>query len=750
MIGKRRGLILLATSALCAVALVPVHVGDARVPGWVEVFHDTGLVLKRAGSSVRQAYLDFHWWHPAAEKPKQVASAPAAVPVTPPQAGPVLDKPQAAQDASALKQAYVAALADERIRALGYDPANVGDAIAAYRADNLAGGDSLAARISDPLVRTALEWVALRDVSQKIGMERLDAFGRAHPGWPTPTWFRHQAEARTARMRDPHAVLRFYETAVPITAVGKFALAKALKGSGRVADGTKLARALFRESDLQPYLEAQFKTEFGADLTRGDYKYKADRLMYKEQAPAALRYAVSAGPDVVALEKARAAVIAEAPSDKAVAAVPESLRKDPGLILAEVQKLRRADKLMDAANLMQSAPRDRAALIDGDEWWTERRMLARKLLDNGNINAAYVICATASPSTDEDRIEAEFHAGWIALRFMNDPSRATYHFAQAAKLAETPTSIARITYWQARTAAAVMAPEAIGQADALYRKAAVYGATYYGQLARQALGLAEDPLHAPVREAVGPARDEGVRTVELLYAAVEKESATALASEMAGSSHDERQLAALAAVVQAQGDAHLALTVGKVMGQHGFALDQLAYPTFGIPHYDALQGSAPAPVVYSIARQESAFMPTVVSKAGAKGLMQMIDATARHTATKAGLPFDGNRMLTDAAFNAQLGAAHLGELLAEQGGSYILTFAAYNAGGGRVKQWIEAYGDPRKPGVDPIDRVERIPFTETRNYVQRVVANVGMYQAIFAEKARGTVAGGSADREAKL
>ncbi len=143
-------------------------------------------------------------------------------------------------------------------------------------------------------------------------------------------------------------------------------------------------------------------------------------------------------------------------------------------------------------------------------------------------------------------------------------------------------------------------------------------------------------------------------------------------------------------------------------------------------------------------------MPAVVSKAGAKGLMQMIDATARHTAMKAGLPFDGNRMLTDAAFNAQLGAAHLGELLAEQGGSYILTFAAYNAGAGRVKQWIEAYGDPRKPGVDPVDWVERIPFTETRNYVQRVMANVGMYQAIFADKASGTMAGGKTDREAKL
>lgn len=749
MIGKRRGLVLLATTALCVAALAPVHTGDARVPGWVEVFRDGGLVLQRAATSLRQAYLHFGWRLPQPSPQPKVADAPAAAPPSPPtQPGPVLERPQALQDAAALKQAYTAALVDEKIRALGYDPAFVADAVAAYRADKLVEGDALATRIADPLVRTALEWVALRNVPQKIGLPRLYAFQSAHPDWPTSTWFRHQAEARTARMTDPAAVMRFYATAAPVTAAGKFALAKALKTAGRAAEGTKLARALFRESDLQPYLEARLKTDFGADLTRGDYKYKADRLMYKEQVAAALHYAAPAGPDVVALEKARAAVIAEAPSDKAIAAVPESLRRDPGLVLAEVQKLRRADKLMDAANLMQSAPRDRTALIDGDEWWTERRVLARKLLDNGNTNAAYVICATASPSSGEDRIEADFHAGWIALRFMNDPSRAAYHFAQAAKLAETPASRARIAYWQARTAAAVMAPDALSKAEAFYRQAAVYGATYYGQLARQALGATDEPPRAPPREATGPDRTEAVRTVELLYAAGDKDSATALASEMAVASLDERQQAALGRVVENQNDAHLALTVGKLMGQHGFALDYLAFPTFGIPRYDELQGSAPPPVVYSIARQESAFMPAVVSKAGAKGLMQMIDATARHTATKAGLPFDGNRMLTDAAFNAQLGAAHLGELLAEQGGSYILTFAAYNAGGGRVKQWIEAYGDPRKPGIDPIDWVERIPFTETRNYVQRVMANVGMYQAIFAEKARGAVA--RSDREAKL
>ena len=134
--------------------------------------------------------------------------------------------------------------------------------------------------------------------------------------------------------------------------------------------------------------------------------------------------------------------------------------------------------------------------------------------------------------------------------------------------------------------------------------------------------------------------------------------------------------------------------------------------------------------------------------------MQMIDSTARHTAIKAGLTYDGQRMLSDAAFNAKLGAAHLGALIAEQGGSYILTFAAYNAGGGRVHDWILAYGDPRTPGVDPVDWVERIPFTETRNYVQRVMANVGVYQAIFDAQARAAEARakaeGGPDREAKL
>ena len=731
--------------ALClAVLFVPTRVADSRLPRWMSAFADLKLGLTHTGRDFVASLRDLHW--PGRRAPSIVATT------TPfgaqPLPGPMTETPQAAQEQSALRQAFAIAIADERIKALGYDSTGIMDAVTAYHADNLAAGDAAAKTIRDPLVRTALEWTALHDVPQKVGLGRLQAFMTTHADWPAPTWFRHQIESRLLTVLDPRTVEGFFTKTAPETVIGKLALAKALKADNRAADGAKLARALFRESDLPAPIEARLKADFGADLTKGDYKYKADRLLYKEQVAPALRAATVAGPDILLLAKARAAVIAEAPSDKAIAAVPASLRSDPGLILAEIQKLRRADKIPEAAALMQAAPRDPALLIDGDEWWTERRVLSRKLLDSGDAKTAYAISAAHSATSREARIDAEFHAGWIALRFLNDPARAAVHFASAAALAETPTSAARIAYWQARAAENSTEPDAISKADAFYRDAAANGSTYYGQLARQALKLTTDLVQEPVHEAKGSDRLEAIRVIELLYAGGEKEAGYALAIDAASTIKDGRQAAALTSVIAHQQDAHLALTIGKLMGQHGVTSDPLAFPTYGIPPYVTLQNSASPSVVYSVARQESAFIPNVVSKAGAKGLMQMIDSTARQTATKAGLPFDDTRMTTDAAFNAQLGAAHLGELLAEQGGSYILTFAAYNAGGGRVKQWIDAYGDPRQPGIDPIDWVERIPFTETRNYVQRVMANVEMYEALFADQARA--AHSAHDREAKL
>ena len=220
-----------------------------------------------------------------------------------------------------------------------------------------------------------------------------------------------------------------------------------------------------------------------------------------------------------------------------------------------------------------------------------------------------------------------------------------------------------------------------------------------------------------------------MRAIELLYAVGAKDLAVPLVYAAAKTFEDPAQMAALADVVVKDRDAKVALMFGKFASQHGFPIDDLAFPTYGIPAFTAFANSASLPVVYAIARQESAFDPKAHSSAGAMGLMQMIASTARHTAQRVGVGFDPARMTSDPAFNAQLGAAHLGDLLKEERNSLILTFAAYNAGGRRVKEWIAAHGDPRNPNVDPIDWIERIPIAETRNYVMRVMENYTVYLA---------------------
>jgi soluble lytic murein transglycosylase len=614
------------------------------------------------------------------------------------------------------------------------DLTGLAEAIAFYKAGDLARGDSAAMAAKDKTVRTALEWIALRSFPRETGFERLQAFMQAHPAWPALDWLKKRSEEALFGDRKSGALIKtFFSGADPETAAGKLALARVLTDDGKTSEAATLVRAVWREADLNPQLEAKVKTDFNTYLSRADHKFRADRLLYKEQIAGAFRAAALAGPDVLALAKARAAVINEGPSDKLLAKVPLALRTDPGFLFAQIHKLRHADKIRAAADIMLAAPRDPSRLIDGDEWWIERRLLARKLLDQNDATTAYKLCAEHSAMSHEMRIEAEFTAGWIALRFLNDPARAAGHFDAIAKLAETPMSRARAAYWQGRTAEASSTAGSETAARKFYEQAAVHQTTYYGQLARAKLGVTTLPIRSISNEAKGEDREDAIKVIELLYAAGEKDLAAPLVVEAARHLADETQVAALASLVAKQRDAHLSLNFGKIVSQRGMAVDALAFPDYGVPAFEPLQNSAAPSVVYSVARQESAFEPSAVSSAGAKGLMQMILSTAKRTADHARVAFDPKRLLTDAAFNAQLAARHLGELMAEQKGSYILTFAAYNAGGKRVKEWIDAHGDPRKPGVDPIDWVERIPFTETRNYVQRVIENLSVYRVRLGE-----------------
>lgn len=606
-------------------------------------------------------------------------------------------------------------------RPMPVDPAGLLDAISAYRSGDLARGDAAAASTPNEVARVAAEWSVLRLQPRLAGSDRIMKFVTTHPDWAGQKALRSRAEeSMFAEHRDAAAALTFYADQSPQTVLGRLTLARAMLATGDRTTSSKLIREVWRSGDIPPALESSIHREFSDAIGAADDKYLSDRVFYREGSAASLRIATLAGPDLVAFVKAR-----ETLADKQIAALGNGWRNDPSILFAQAQKLRKERKYEDAALILESAPRDPASLVAPDDWWAERRLIGRKLIDSGHPAAAYRVFADQISGSAETRLDAQFHLGWTALRLMNDPQRASAHFEACARIAATPVSMARAAYWQGRAA------EANGDADAgrmYFSAASRHSGTYYGQLALTRLGQPNVHMRTPDGAATGDARHLEIRVVELLLALGQRDLALPLAADSARSLRSADQISALAAVVAGSGDARATLTVGKLASARGFAVDETAFPIFGIPPFSPLTGSAPLQVVYAIARQESAFEQHAQSSAGARGLMQMMVATARQTAERAGLPFAEDRLMDDAGFNAQLGAAHLGDLLDLERGSAVLAFAAYNAGAARVKEWIAAYGDPRDPNVDPVDWVEHIPFNETRNYVQRVIEGLTIYR----------------------
>lgn len=612
------------------------------------------------------------------------------------------------------------------------DLALLRQAIDAYRKGKVSDGDRLREGFTDPAARALLEWVAIR-AGSGIGFERTTSFTRTNPDWPAGPLLRRRAEeALLIERRNPATVRTYFASAKPASAPGKFALALAFRAEGLDADAATLIHDLWRSDTFGRSLEAKVMDAFPGILTRIDHRFRMERALLKEDYETAGRAAGYAGGAYATLVRARRAVeekSASAPA--ALNAVPPSLRSDASYILSRAQHLRRRDKFLEAAALLAAAPSNPDILVDGDEWWVERRIVARKLVDAGDARGGYAVAAAHAARTVEKRIEAEFHAGWIALRFLNEAEIAGRHFASAAAIAETPISLARAAYWQGRAA------EAQGQAEAaktFYERASLQPIAYYGQLARAKLGRSSLSLRTiPMLDAAAQAAFDDrlyVRGLRMLEAASLKDLALPLYIDAANRLSDPAEVDALGRIAMDVRNARALVAIGKIAVQRGLPLDAHAYPTIGIPAYEA---SAAVPLVekamvFAIARQESQFDPLAQSSVGARGLMQMMPATAQRTARKVSAAFDQDRLTSDPAYNARLGQAHLGELMDDWRGSYILAFASYNAGGGNVKKWIDAYGDPRKPGVDPIDWVERIPFTETRNYVQRVMENLQVYR----------------------
>jgi soluble lytic murein transglycosylase len=615
----------------------------------------------------------------------------------------------------------------------GFTPDNVlKEALDALSDRQYTEARALVAGHRDPVAIALVDWLVAREPDSGLSAPQILAILQSHPGWPEPDRLRLRIEqAFHATGPDGAAILTFYSVAPPQSVGGRLALAGALKEAGRESESLPIVRELWREQSLTPNQAATLLTRFGDDLSRDDHLYRFRRLVLRGSITEASREAAFLGPGYKDLALAvDAALDRRSEAKRLLHDVAPGFFADPLYVFAQVRLLRRSGEPIEAAQLILKTKPDATLAGDADVWWDERRDLSRALLDRDTPDLAYQVVAEAHATGDGERVEAAFHAGWYALRFLQRPDLAETHFRELVTLATLPRTRSRAYYWLGRT---LDAEDEAEPAHGAYADAAQYGGTFYGQLAREKMGLATTGMErAPVPSALDRLRfadRDCVRAIRLLAAAGYSERAFPFFREVAESVRTPGEVALLTALARRIKQPRAGVQAAAIAEQRGLRVASLPAPFLGVPTGISLPDVVDRALVYAVVRQESAFNHQATSSAGARGLMQLMPGTAQITARNAQLPFSLQRLTSDPHYNATLGAQHLGDLLDRLNSSYVLTFVGYNAGPGRAKQWVQAYGDPRGGAVDPVDWIERIPFDETRNYVQKVMENLQVYRS---------------------
>lgn len=598
--------------------------------------------------------------------------------------------------------------------------------------DAISSGDISKARVArdnlptNSLDRHILMWAIAISAGPDVSSSEISEAARLLSGWPGMATLRANSERALYRENPaPRKVLEAFGNTQPQTFQGALALARAHMAVGSTDKARAVLGRMWRTERLDAKDEQAIIREFGRVISTADHRFRAERMLYSDRVSSAERVASLAGAKE--LVAAFAAVTRnEKNAAKLLAAVPRAQR-GAAYIFAEARHHRRNERFKQAASVMLKAPRDAASLVDPDAWWVERRVLSRELLDIGDPATAYKIAAAHSAESPAQAVDAEFHAGWYAFRGLGDARTGARHFARIAEIADGPISLSRANYWLGRTAEA----GGPGNARQYYERAAQYGTAFYGQLAAAKLGRNIIPASYPApsdAERTNFERRHAVQAIRRLEQAGHGRRAESLYRALAQELSSTGELALLAVMAERQGNHYLALRVGKWAAARGLSVGALAHPVGAIPGNANISGAGKA-LAYAIARQESEFNISAKSGAGALGLLQLMPGTAKEMAKRAGVSYSPNKLTTDPAYNATLGSQYLNDQLARFDGSYILTFAGYNAGPRRAQEWIQRYGDPRGKSVEEvIDWVERIPFTETRSYVQRVMENYQVYK----------------------
>jgi soluble lytic murein transglycosylase len=589
--------------------------------------------------------------------------------------------------------------------------------------------ESQIAGTRDPLAARIYYWMYYTAQDGPFVFSRISTFAKQVSDWPRHGRLRLAVEKSITDQTPAESIIDWFHHYPPETGVGMEHYLRALLSVNQRDTAARVLTQWWPGATMGNEDQAKFLRLYGAMLPVDAHKKRINTTLQRGQTTQARALAKIIGRGYPELVEARIALSSGAAGvDVALSRVPPHLQNDPGLALERVRWRRQKNMDFRAIELLHQMPNLDHVANPGD-WWRERHILARRLIENKQYKSAYLLVKNHGTKSGLPFAEAEFLSGFLALRFLNQPKNAFLHFERLYHGSTTPITRARAAYWAGQASEAL---KDRGIAQKWYETGARYPTVFYGQLCLAKIGRHHEivtttpPLDAQARAAFE--RDPRIQIARLMKQAGNNAVAGDFIRAYVDSADNAAQFHLAAALTTEWNQLSDTVAIAKKAQTKGIVMADHAFPTM-LQSVKNIDGEWA--LIHAIIRQESAFDPKAVSSAGARGLMQLMPATAKETAQKLGLSHQLSWLTDRPDHNIRLGNAYIKQMLNRYDGSYPLAAAAYNAGPGRVRQWMEMFGDPRTDKIDMIDFIELIPVAETRNYVHRVMEGVYIYRQKF-------------------
>lgn len=583
---------------------------------------------------------------------------------------------------------------------------------------------NLAQVSNDPLVRSTAQWVLLR--GNKSDFNSLKNFIGQHPDWPSLSLLKQKAEEKMPPGVSDRESLNWFQKNKPETYNGTVKYIGLLKGQNNLTLAKTIAKDFWQENRMSRDQQREFYSAYGSFLSQSDHEKRIRFLFNGEQYEQAQAVANVIGGEYSSFIDAR---IKLAKNDngvnQAISNISPRYANHPDLLYERLKWRRKNDMNSGAIEILNKEP-PASQVHDPAAWWQERHIIIRRLLEEKNYQKAYQLASSHKQKEGFPLAQAEFVAGWIALRFVNKPYEAFEHFERLYNNVETPISRSRGAYWAGR------ASETLGDnvvASQWYAVAAQYPETFYGQLAAEKTPAKEVLLikTAPTVNSSAYYNDKRTQAAKLLNQAGMDEESRLFLFRLLKDRTGQNDLITLAQFSRDLGYEDITIKVAQeIQEKHNKTYHDYLYPR-RVKDVQNVRNTEWA-LIHAIIRQESRFDQKAISPAGARGLMQLMPATAKETARQNGLSHDISWLTTRSDHNIQLGSKYIGQLVRRFDGNYAMAAAGYNAGPNRVDRWKQENGNPQNGQVDLVDWIELIPIYETRNYVQRVLEGVYVYR----------------------